>query len=215
MIIIIDGYNLLHYVFPGAKGKRDNTRELLIRQMGYYKKKRSPGITQIIIVFDAGPFGHASREIRCDIIVMFSGQKSSADDWIIDYVGQHKNDDLLVVSMDRKLVEACESLGAISLGSVNFYALVQQAFLVNKNKKEHETGLATDLEVYDTSQYGDNEYPGDIDKEVLDFLMEQSSVIIDKKKDDELPRAVMQNKKGASSSLSRKDKKVLERLKKL
>ena len=40
MILVIDGYNLLRHLFLKEKGKLDKQRKQLIRNLGFYKKKK-------------------------------------------------------------------------------------------------------------------------------------------------------------------------------
>ena len=108
MIVIIDGYNLLKQVFYKVKGKLDAQRKHFIKQLGHYKSKKGDGIKEIIVVFDGGHFRHATREIHSGIVVVFSGQKSSADQWIAEYVEKHKGKEFLLVSKDRELISKCK-----------------------------------------------------------------------------------------------------------
>src|SRR3954462_6694624 len=102
MIILIDGYNLLKSIFPDQKDHLAKKRDQLIKQLSHYKKQR-PKISTIVIVFDGGLFTHGSREVHSDIVVIFSGQRNTADSWIIKFVDKHKDQERLVVSNDRKL----------------------------------------------------------------------------------------------------------------
>ena len=114
MIVIIDGYNLLKQIFPGVKHTLDKQRTAFIQQLAYYKSKK-PQISEIIVVFDAGPSNHATRTVKSGIVVIFSGVKSSADNWILHFVERNKGKELLVVTLDRALKEACHTFHADTL----------------------------------------------------------------------------------------------------
>lgn len=217
MIVVIDGYNLLKQIFPHVKGRIDKERNAFIRQLGYYKSKKPKEIKELIVVFDAGPFGHATREIHEGVTVMFSGQKSTADDWIIEYADTHKGMDLLVVTMDRKIIQACEKSGATTLGSLDFYGIMQ-SFLLEEAVQELSTQAAVpgsttvvEVEKYDQD---DEEFNGKkVDRKALDLMMEQSGFFVNKEDDVDLDRG--NSRKSASSKLSKKDRQLLSKVKKL
>ncbi|MFA6535410.1 MAG: NYN domain-containing protein [Candidatus Babeliales bacterium] len=217
MIVVIDGYNLLKQIFPHVKGRIDKERNAFIRQLGYYKSRKPKEIKELIVVFDAGPFSHATREIHEGVTVMFSGQKSTADDWIIEYADSHKGMDVLVVTMDRKIIQACEKAGATTLGSLDFYGIMQ-SFLLEEAAQELSTqavvpGATTVLEVEKYDQ-DDEELNGKkVDRKALDMMMEQAGFFVNKEDDVDLDRG--KSRKSASSKLSKKDRQLLSKVKKL
>jgi predicted RNA-binding protein with PIN domain len=210
MIIVIDGYNLLKQIFPHAKGKLDKQRDAFIRQLGYYKSKKSKDLKEIIVVFDAGPFSHATREIHHNVVIVFSGQKSSADDWIIEYVQRHKGEELLVVTMDRKIITQCEKDGATTLGSLDFYGIMQN-FLLSETAQVFEQG-AKDFNVEKFDQE-DELVNNKIDRKALDLMMEQSTVMDNKDEDVDLES--QKGRKSNPATLSKKDRRLLSKIKKL
>ncbi len=213
MVVIIDGYNLLKQIFPHVKGRIDKERNAFIRQLGYYKNKKSKEIKEIIVVFDAGPFGHATREVHEGVVVMFSGQRSTADDWIIEYADTHKNEDLLVVTMDRKIIQACEKAGATTLSSLDFYGLMQ-SFLLEEAAQEFSTRESPIVSVVEKYDQEDDAFESKkVDKHALDLMMEQSSFFLSKEDDVDLDRG--DKRKSSPLKLSKKDRKLLSKLKKL
>ncbi len=209
MIVLIDGYNLLKQIFPHVKGRLDLQRETFIRQLGYYKTKKQKEIKEIIVVFDAGPFGHATREVHHGVVVMFSGQRSSADDWIIEYVERHRNEDLMVITMDRKIIDECEKLGATALSSLDFYGIMQ-SFLLDESEQIIKSPKDGAIEKYEQEE---GPFSNKIDREALDLLMEQSSFFVNKQDDVDLNEEV--GRRGKSSTLSKKARKLLSKVKKL
>ena len=129
MIIVIDGYNLLKAIFPRVKGKLDKQRDQLIRQLGFYKKQKSDTSKGIVLVFDGGRISRATREVRAGVVVIFSGQKMSADDWIIDYVERNQDKELMLVTRDRGLIAQCRKHNVEVLKVMDFYHIMQTRLL--------------------------------------------------------------------------------------
>ena len=123
MIIIIDGYNLLRAMHFREKGKLTRERTQLIAQLGQFKAVRGH---EILIVFDAGPAMHATREIINGVVVMFSGQGSNADDWILEYVKREREKEKLLISRDRSLVDMCKNYGTEQFDPEAFYRRMQE-----------------------------------------------------------------------------------------
>jgi predicted RNA-binding protein with PIN domain len=218
MVILVDGYNVLKLIFPGVRGCLDKQRTQFIKQLGYYKSKKQTEINDIIVVFDAGPFKHASREVKNGIVVIYSGQKSSADEWIVNYVMRNKPQKTLLITNDRKLIDQVGELNCESLGSLDFFNLVQNSILqstVKRNNFLTNDVKNTDLRRYDESDVNwlDEDTPG-IDKIALEFLMENASIQV-AQKDNDLDEHKKTPQKGNSQRLSKKEKAVVKIIKKL
>ncbi len=210
MIILIDGYNLLKQIFPKERGGLDQQRSQLVRQLGLYKKNKGADITEIILVFDAGPFSRASREIRGGIIVMFSGQKSTADEWIEEYVEAHPSHEIHLITMDRKLREACNRANVHPFGVLEFYTLLQNNIY---EQSAPEAIIESGLKKYQNNDawipdLDEDEYAS----ENVDALMAQTSHKTPKKNElDDRPAS----KKGNSQKLSKDQRAALKRIEKL
>lgn len=188
---------------------------MFIRQLGCYKHKKMGDIKEIILVFDAGPFSHATREVKHGVVVMFSGQKSTADDWIIEYVQNHRNDELLVVTNDRKILSASERCNAVTLSSNDFYSILQKVLIEESAegsvlKINFSSGIQKLDQGDDFNQ--DIEDRSSIDARMVDMLMEQSSFNL-QQKDESFQASSRHGKK--LQKLSKKDKKLYSKLKKL
>jgi hypothetical protein len=208
MIIVIDGYNLLHHVFPGAKGKLTKQRDALIRHLGFYKSKKNH---EIVIVFDGGVIGRAMREIHKGIVVIESGQKSSADDWIVDYIERSKHHDFLLVSRDRELAHRCKALADVDIiDAKDFYDLIQ-GYVLEDVEQKLNTSRLDGVEKFEFDDNDDELELGEIDSQALDILMSQADMgTFLKDKDDSIPR--QRHKKRTTP----KDEKSLEqKIKKL
>jgi hypothetical protein len=206
MILLIDGYNLLRQIYPKEKGLLDRQRKYLVKEIGLYKKKKNK-INEIIIVFDAGPFLHATREIKNGVVIVFSGQKKSADDWIISYTFKNFNKEILVVSLDRKLIDSCNKNNTCSLGVFDFYDMVKEELKVKYDYEEVNTLLDKYDDYYEESV-------GSKNKELLNDLMGlyTRDELISKEKKEEFYK---EDKKIKRNKISKKAKKKLRKIKKL
>jgi predicted RNA-binding protein with PIN domain len=201
MIVIIDGYNLLKQVFPKIKGKLEKQRCQLVKQLGYYKSKKSEEIKEIILVFDGGQMLRATREIHKGIVVVFSGQISDADKWIFDYVKRHKGKQMLLVTQDRELKDNCKAYGADAIDVFSFYDIVQNAVLedvAQKIKTSHDGVLQKIAETED---------------EAFDLLMAQYADSEYTKKND--MQYVKESRKSKAKKLSKKERALYKKIKKL
>jgi predicted RNA-binding protein with PIN domain len=210
LIILIDGYNLLKQLFPGLKETLEKQKNYLIKQLGYYKQKKLHEIKEIILVFDGGPFRHASREIHSGIVVIYSGQNSTADEWIIDFVEKNKEKEILLISLDRKLISCCQKYGADSLNVFDFYKILQSTLL-------EDIDIAPKQEKSDIQKYEDIKALAEdenqaINNKALDLLMEQASFGLEKKEDDLYEQ---QSRESKAQKISKQEKKIYKKLKKL
>lgn len=171
MIVMIDGYNLLKQVFHHTKGRLEIKRTDLISQLGLYKKKQYPSIKEIILVFDGGEFKHAIREIHSGVVVIFSGQRDSADEWIINFINKNKQKELLLVTRDRELIELCNKIAHNFdvVDPCDFHVLLQRVLLDSSGDgvKDSEGVRKYENELDDNMT---------VDREGLDLLMSQADV---------------------------------------
>ena len=207
MIVIIDGYNLLRQIFYKIKGKLNKQRDQLVTQLGFYKQKKDR-IKEIVVVFDGGLFGRATREIHNGIVVVFSGQKESADDWIIRYIHKNANKDLMLVTMDRGIItqskKICKDLEVVS-GS-DFHSILRNSLL---EEVGHDLSVESKIKKYKR----DDEKIDEIKSEALDLLMQQASMEM-YKKDDFVFDSDRKNK-GKPDKPSKKERKRIKKIKKL
>lgn len=208
MILIIDGYNLLKQLFPKKKDLLDKQRKQLVKQLAFYKSKKN-NIKEIILVFDGGLDKHATREISNGIVIIFSGQKNSADEWIENHIKKNKEKEFLLVTMDRELIKNCHKYGCDAIDGPDFYKILQETLL---DKIEEKSKQSNNIKKYNINN--ENEQPlSQIDNIGLDLLMEQASMNIQEKDDN-----IYQNKtsrKSPAKKPSKKEKKILKKLRKL
>lgn len=215
MIILIDGYNLLRQIFPKEKGQLNRQRKQLVKELGFYRLKKKEQITEIILVFDAGPFHRALREIKNGIVVMYSGQKSSADEWIVNYIKTRHYHEILLITLDRELIDSCKKANVQQMDVMQFYKIIKDSLYeeleqdITKTiptQKLENNYINADIESFE-------EIASEIDSQALDILMEESAITHTNTKidDDNKPK----KKKGSANKISKKKKRVYATLKKL
>lgn len=214
MIIIIDGYNLLKHLFPGMKNNLERQKSTLIKQLAYYKMSKAPDIKEILVIFDAGPSNHATRSVKSGVVIVYSGIRNSADDWILEYVGRNKDKEILVVTLDRALREACSKLGADWLDVYEFYKILQQKILSNvQSSCAEDTQDGGSLEKYEKIPLDDLGSQSE-NSVALDLLMEQAADQVFGQKASDLAKEESPRTK-KSYTLSKKEKRMHSKLKKL
>ena len=189
MLVIIDGYNLLHAAFDDPTNER--TRGKIIQLFNRYARVKGH---QIVLVFDAGPLYWSTAEQNGRVEVVFSGQNQSADQYIKRYLSDYRSKDILLVSSDRDICHTADKYDIPSIDSHEFYNIIVHtinASQMNKNKEDTLVKLT-----------------GDINPE-LDVLMRESAKNIPMKNSNpELE--VLHTKKE-----SKKDRKLWQKIKKL
>ncbi len=192
MIVLIDAYNLIKMAL-GKSQIKDTERTRFIADLGRYAKRKK---LAIVAVFDGGSSTWASRESAQGITVIYAGIKQSADDYIKEYLSGNKGKDLLLISSDRELASYASQLNVPSLGALEFYSLMQLANqTLEVNASNHVPGVV---------KTSDQEHPE------LDLLMEQDSAPSYKQEEKAPSRT-----KGLSKQLSKIERQLLDKIKKL
>jgi hypothetical protein len=122
MIIIIDAYNVLKYIF-GNKFITEKQRNQFIDYLARYGKKKGH---ELFIVFDGGPFGMAETFVQKPVTVMYTGPER-ADDVVIRLVTKYQRYDTLLVSTDREITGHAEHAHMPYIDSHLFYTCMQRA----------------------------------------------------------------------------------------
>jgi predicted RNA-binding protein with PIN domain len=210
MIIIVDGYNLLKQLHPKSKENLEYHKKVLLRELGVYKKIKGEAIKDIIVVFDGGSLHHANREVHHGIVMLESGYKRSADDWIIEYVDRYTNEEILVVSMDRALCLACEQHKAFSMGVFDFARAVKEVIQGSADAQAPAPQSDITLIKYESANYvSDVRLPENPPN--LDDLMNQGAHMHAPKKIS--PKTPAQGK--STGPVSKHEKTLLKKMKKI
>ncbi|HMQ09938.1 MAG TPA: NYN domain-containing protein [Oligoflexia bacterium] len=122
MKIIIDGYNLM---FCGGFQDRDDLIETLFNYKNSTQHQHS-----FLVVFDGTHQGTFSgdRDFYKGLEIVYTPITEIADDWIADYLNthKHKSASFLVVSSDRKVQQASQSISCDWISSEDFSKRIQQ-----------------------------------------------------------------------------------------
>ncbi len=190
MIIVIDGYNVLKQV-KGAREITHNERERFIALLHQYGKLKG---NKMVLFFDGGQTQWPSRERYKGIEVIYSGTGQSADDCIKHYLKDHPNYDLLLVTSDHELGLWASHIQVPSIHSIDFYRLMMQE---TTHKPEQHKPLGQLIKTTDEAH------------ESIDLLMQEVDTVYSKKDD------LVGEHASDKSRLSKKERKLLQKIKKL
>lgn len=207
MIIVIDGYNLLRAVFYREKGKLLRQRAQLISLLSSYREDKGH---EIVLVFDGGHATHALREVHGGVTVIFSGQKRSADDWIIEYIDRTDNQEVMLITRDRQIIDKTRRESVDSLDVVDFYKLVVASAA---QKIAHKMSAQTPVGAIEKYEQVSCDMLEGYDSENIDALMIEQSISSVRSKELDSQRA--SKKKGAAKRRSKKEKRIEQKIRKL
>ncbi len=192
MLIIIDGYNVLKQT--QTDDITENQRNAFINKIAKYIKKKGH---KAIIVFDGGYFGWETKEKIRGVSILYSGYKQTADESIKQFISEHRNKNLLLVSSDRQLNHWADEAGVTSIDSHHFILLLKQAL-----QKKQVRSVMKKKNIIKTS---------DSQNQELDQLMHEATQEIEVKEEDIEVVPIDQFGK----KVSKKEKKQLKKIQKL
>jgi len=196
MIIFIDAYNLLKTVLH-VQFISDAQRLQFLQLFEKYAQLR-PG-NQVLLIFDGGPDIYESSNRYQHIQILYAGIMQSADDIIKKKIVQYKSYDVLLVTCDRELRRYAAQYQIESLGSVEFYKILQN--IVYRQDKKEEIIAQT---ICKTTHEKNEE---------LDMLMEVGSrKLVMKEQDKEVKVKFRSNN---DMQVAKKDKKLLKKIVKI
>lgn len=133
MIIIVDAYNILKYLYQDKLITEKQRSQFIEQLIKYGKKKRH----EVLVVFDGGQYGLSDRSIKKPVTIIYTGAQERADDYIIRQMEKYKNYDVLIVSTDREITLRAEKQNIPFIDAPLFYTFVCKAFNVSKEKNEN------------------------------------------------------------------------------
>ena len=201
MIIIVDAYNLLRATPPYKKTITEKERMQFIAQLSSYGRRKGH---KIIIVFDGGPYEWPFKENMKIVQVVYSGIHESADDYIKEYIQAHKAKDLLLVSSDNELNRYAQHVHIPSIDSSTFAQLVYEEF---SQKSSHAKKQDVIVKLSQDKQFKESA------QDILDRLMIEASKNVAEKSEDFYNSR--KNRDSKKEHLSKQDRVLLEKLKKL
>lgn len=193
MIVLIDGYNLLKRIHGVACTEKE--RSAFVNLMGNYVRKRIHN--KVLIFFDAGPCVYPQEEKQKGIPIFFSGEHKTADDLIMEYITEHKNKELLVVTYDREIKEYARAHAIETIEPELFYQRVKTiiAPTVQSNK--------ADITIKKLTQEEDPE---------LDYLMHSYSKILPQESYEHDENKNMRIRSQTMTKKEKREKKMWEKL---
>jgi predicted RNA-binding protein with PIN domain len=195
MILVIDAYNVLKQVSPTTH-ITERIRTRFIQEVARYCRAKEH---QAVLVFDAGPSKWPYKESIAGVQVVYSGTQMSADDYIKQALQGWRGRETLLISSDRALCSWALFCKVESLGALEFYALLQQEINKQQGKKVEYHEKAVKLT--------------DQDNPELDALMESSAQHVPHKEQE---GGVDANaRKSSATTLSKKERRMATKLKKL
>lgn len=120
MIILIDAYNMIKQVLRISWVSQAQRTECIGKLRRYAQRRKH----RVVLVFDGGPYQWVHSEHLGDVQVVYSGIRITADQYIQQYIDEHKRSDLLLVSDDHELVMHASQYEIPSIASEGFYVLV-------------------------------------------------------------------------------------------
>jgi predicted RNA-binding protein with PIN domain len=162
MRFLIDGYNLLHAVWPG-EGRHLRARawpRFRERLLDHLRVRHAAGGGPVTVVFDAAraPVDRPAEEDFGGVHVRFAVGYPSADDLIEELIRTDSGPDgLTVVSDDRRLREAARRRGCAIAGCLDFFERVARPPAAEKTRKEPPAkpeGLSPDEVAHWLKEFG-------------------------------------------------------------
>lgn len=195
MIIVIDGYNLLKQLIK-TNFATEKQRQWFITTMSHYAHMRKH---MLVIVFDGGSDLRPTWTKKGQVSVVYSGVKTSADDYIKEYIQEYDQRELLIVSSDRAVTNFAFSYAVPSIDALVFFQLVQER-LQSQVSIQH---AKTQSPAYKTSS-------NDRSNPELDALMQSADTAAIYKEDSNAEMKIRSQKKD-----SKEEKQLFKVLKKI
>lgn len=193
MILIIDGYNVLKKLF-GTAYASERQRDQFIKKLCQYTHKKNHTMQ---LVFDGGmSLWPEKSNPSTKMQVIYVGKNKSADDYIKDYLDEHKNYEVVLVSSDRELNNFAAQRSIPSIDAQVFLNLLQEAFEQKSTAKK-----SSEQQPYKLIEE---------DNATLDALMASLNPSPENKKEEYSKKNYSKEKQ-----LSKKERLLLEKLKKL
>jgi predicted RNA-binding protein with PIN domain len=121
MMIIIDAYNVLQHIAKGRAGQSE--KDAFTAQIQDYADRTGH---QISLIFDGGSVLVPARQKQGKLVIIHTGHRETADDYIIRLLEYESGGKVLLVSSDRQLQSAARRWGAEYMETSVFVGLFQE-----------------------------------------------------------------------------------------
>lgn len=191
MFLLIDAYNILKQIIPVKEIHQLQRQQFINLVLSYARRKNH----YAVIVFDGGGNLWPSTEQKKHGSITYSGVRNSADDYIKKFIAENKNKEMLLISTDRALCSWAGMHRVLALDALDFYQFLKNELAPPKlPKKSTSTPIKMTHEV----------------NEEIDQLMIQASEQVYHKSEES-----GDVKKNISQQHSKKERKLLQKIKKL
>jgi len=195
MLLIVDAYNILKQV-SSVLFIEEGQRDAFIKKIERYAYEKN---NSVILVFDGGGYVRPTKYLYGLVTVIYAGINDSADDVIKQMIMRGVNPaQTVVVSSDRDLCNFAANFQVPSLGSHDFYQLIQQQQQEKQRVAKKIVGVLKKAVDYESSAE-------------IDALMEEASTLGMYKQED----IVSANRKSSARQEAKRDKKLKRVVKKL
>jgi predicted RNA-binding protein with PIN domain len=135
--VVIDGYNLIFKMFSKCRDLQKMREDLIekLKKYSAYKKDHN-----FYLIFDGKEKKERQLRISDNLFIIFTVKEKIADDWLIKF-SYMNNENLIVVSSDKKVFSKAQNHHSISLFSEEFLAILksflekEEFHYVFRNKK--------------------------------------------------------------------------------
>lgn len=196
MIILVDAYNLFKTVLH-VQYISDSQRTQFLQLFEKYAQRRPNN--KVVLIFDGGKDLYEAEQNYKSLSIFYSGIMQSADDVIKKKLSVSQSQDVLLVTCDRELRRYAAHYQIESLGSLEFYKILQN---IMQQQDQKEVIIAQTICKTSTD---DNIH--------LDALMELGSRRLVMKDQDKEIKVVMRLPDDRYDT--KKDKKLLKKIVKI
>jgi uncharacterized protein len=143
MLLLVDGYNLLHvsglFGPAGAPSTLEQSRKALLDFLAAHLPQQLRGRTTVVFDAAAAPPGLPSHGEHAEIRIRFAPRKQTADDLIADLIGQEADPrHLTVVSSDHAVQRSARQRGAKFVDSEIWFRELRQREIASPSAALHE-----------------------------------------------------------------------------
>lgn len=180
MVIIIDGYNLLKFIYKKNYIEEYELNQFFSDLSNYVKRKKH----YIILVLDAGPNYKSQVETKDWGKLVYSGKLQKADDYIMNYIELEANSkNSIIITADREISNFSSKHNIISIKPKLFYEKLKSNYSYQDKplySVKSVSGKAIKFDKNQTGQYSGelNNFNDLTEQNELDQLMQMGSQML-------------------------------------
>jgi predicted RNA-binding protein with PIN domain len=156
MVVLIDGYNIIRFLFPRESPSHESELLTVFSQLARYASSKKSDISEVIVVLDGGLFGHKTREIYKGISIVHAGRGRKADDVLVEYA-QILRSGAVLISNDRELQRRVVTHACGVLGVQEFWNMVGAVCSTQRAPDAPSAGALVNFVKYSSDEDEDGE----------------------------------------------------------